>query len=119
MASAVIWQRWCLGEVYNPAEYRNYLSAGFDYLYDKVGMYDTVREVMRGCQSTHAITGAWQQTDDIRDHMLYFLENHDEQRIASSFFAANARWSRGLSPSPAESSYDLRRSGVWGAGYGL
>ena len=80
-----------IGEVYNPAEYRNYLSAGFDYLYDKVGMYDTVREVMRGCQSTHAITGAWQQTDDIRDHMLYFLENHDEQRIASSFFAANAR----------------------------
>ena len=79
-----------IGEVYNPAEYRNYLAAGFDYLYDKVGMYDTVREVIRGNQSTHAITGAWQQTDDIRDHMLYFLENHDEQRIASSFFAGNA-----------------------------
>ncbi len=79
-----------IGEVYNPAEYRNYLGAGFDYLYDKVGMYDTVREVMRGNLSTHAITGAWQQTDDIRDHMLYFLENHDEQRIASSFFAGNA-----------------------------
>ena len=46
---------------------------------------------MRGNQSTHAITGAWQQTEDIRDHMLYFLENHDEQRIASSFFAGNAR----------------------------
>ena len=80
-----------IGEVYNPAEYRNYLAAGFDYLYDKVGMYDTVREVMRGFQSTHAITAAWQQTDDIRDHMLYFLENHDEQRIASSFFAGDAR----------------------------
>ena len=79
-----------IGEVYNPAEYRNYLAAGFDYLYDKVGMYDTIREVIRGNQSTHAITGAWQQTDDIRDHMLYFLENHDEQRIASSFFAGNA-----------------------------
>ena len=79
-----------IGEVYNPSEYRNYLAAGFDYLYDKVGMYDTVREVIRGNQSTHAITGAWQQTDDIRDHMLYFLENHDEQRIASSFFAGNA-----------------------------
>ena len=78
-----------IGEVYNPAEYRNYLAAGFDYLYDKVGMYDTVREVICGRQSTHAITGAWQQTDDIRDHMLYFLENHDEQRIASDFFAAN------------------------------
>ena len=80
-----------IGEVYNPAEYRNYLSAGFDYLYDKVGMYDTVREVIRGSQSTHAITAAWQQTDDIRNHMLYFLENHDEQRIASSFFAGDGR----------------------------
>jgi glycosidase len=80
-----------IGEVYNPAEYRNYLAAGFDYLYDKVGMYDTVREVMRGNQSTHAITGAWQATDDIRQHMLYFLENHDEQRVASSFFAGDAR----------------------------
>ena len=79
-----------IGEVYNPSEYRNYLAAGFDYLYDKVGMYDTIREVICGNQSTHAITGAWQQTDDIRDHMLYFLENHDEQRIASSFFAGNA-----------------------------
>ena len=80
-----------IGEVYNPAEYRNYLGAGFDYLYDKVGMYDTLREVMRGNLSTHAITGAWQATDDIRNHMLYFLENHDEQRIASSFFAGDAR----------------------------
>ena len=80
-----------IGEVYNPAEYRNYLAAGFDYLYDKVCMYDTVRDVICGRQSTHAITGAWQQTDDIRNHMLYFLENHDEQRVASDFFAANGR----------------------------
>ena len=79
-----------IGEVYDPNQYRNYLAAGFDYLYDKVGMYDTLREVIRGNQSTHAITGAWQATDDIRDHMLYFLENHDEQRIASSFFAGDA-----------------------------
>ena len=78
-----------IGEVYNPAEYRRYISAGFDYLYDKVGMYDTVREVIRGTQSAHAITTAWQATDDIRDHMLYFLENHDEQRIASDFFAGS------------------------------
>jgi glycosidase len=80
-----------IGEVYNPAEYRHYLASGFDYLYDKVGMYDTLREVMRGYQSTSAITGAWQATDDIREHMLYFLENHDEQRIASSFFAGDAQ----------------------------
>ena len=80
-----------IGEVYNPAEYRNYLGAGFDYLYDKVGMYDTVRDVICGRQSAHAITGAWQATDDIRQHMLYFLENHDELRIASQFFAGDAR----------------------------
>ena len=80
-----------VGEVYNPYEYRRYLAAGFDWLYDKVGMYDTMRSVICGQASTHAISQAWQQTDDIRDHMLYFLENHDEQRIASDFFAASAQ----------------------------
>lgn len=79
-----------IGEVYNPSLYRTYLQAGFDYLYDKVGMYDTVRAVMRGQTSTQAITHAWQQTDDIHTHMLYFLEDHDEQRIASHFFAGKA-----------------------------
>ena len=80
-----------VGEVYDPNQYRSYLGAGFDYLYDKVGMYDTLRGVMGGGLSTHAITSAWQQTDDIRDHMLFFLENHDEQRIASDFFVGDAR----------------------------
>ena len=80
-----------IGEVYNPGEYRRYIASGFDYLYDKVGMYDTLFGVMRHQQSTQAITGAWQSTDDIRRHMLYFLENHDELRIASDFFAADAR----------------------------
>ena len=80
-----------IGEVYNPGEYRHYIAAGFDYLYDKVGMYDTMFQIIRGQQSTQAITGAWQATDDIRDHMLYFLENHDELRIGSSFFAADGR----------------------------
>ena len=80
-----------VGEVYNPYEYRHYLAAGFDWLYDKVGMYDTMRSVICGNASTHSISHAWQQTDDIRDHMLYFLENHDEQRIGSDFFAADAK----------------------------
>ena len=80
-----------IGEVYNPYDYHRYLLNGFDWLYDKVGMYDTMRNVI--CQHAPAsdISRAWQQTDDIRDHMLYFLENHDEQRIASDFFAANGR----------------------------
>ncbi len=79
-----------IGEVYNPAQYRNYISAGFDWLYDKVGMYDTLRDVVAGRQSTAAITARWRETDDIRGNMLYFLENHDEQRIASDFFAGKA-----------------------------
>lgn len=78
-----------IAEVYNPAEYRNYVTAGFDYLYDKVGMYDTMRAVICGNCPTSAITNAWQGVDDIHDNMLYFLENHDEQRIASDFFAGD------------------------------
>ena len=79
-----------MGEVYNPFEYRHYLESGFDWLYDKVGMYDTMRSVICRMESASAITQAWQQNDDIRDHMVYFLENHDEQRIGSDFFAARA-----------------------------
>lgn len=78
-----------IGEVYNPDLYRHYLANGFDLLYDKVGMYDTMRAVTCGQASATSITGAWQSTDDIHDHMLYFLENHDEQRVASDFFAGN------------------------------
>ena len=78
-----------IGEVYNPARYREYISAGFDYLYDKVGMYDCVRDVVCGNRWASDITRQWQKTDDIADHMLYFLENHDEQRLASDFFAHN------------------------------
>ena len=85
-----------IGEVYNPSLYRTYIGAGFDYLYDKVGMYDTMRNVMCAGWPTTTITNAWQSVDDINDHMLYFLENHDEQRIASDFFAADAR--KGVAP---------------------
>lgn len=80
-----------IGEVYNPSEYRNYISNGFDYLYDKVGMYDTMRSATCGQCNTSAITHAWQANDDIRSHMLYFLENHDEQRVASTFFAGEGK----------------------------
>ena len=78
-----------IGEVYNPARYREYITAGFDYLYDKVGMYDCIRDVVCGYRPASNITHQWQNTDDIADHMLYFLENHDEQRLASDFFAAD------------------------------
>ena len=81
-----------IAEVYNPAEYRNYIYKGhFDYLYDKVGLYDTVRAVMCGQQPASQISNCWKSVEDIQSHMLNFLENHDEQRIASDFFAKDAR----------------------------
>lgn len=77
-----------IAEVYNPAEYRNYIFNGhFDYLYDKVGLYDTLRAVICGQAPTSNIPACWQSLEGIQSHMLNFLENHDEQRLASDFFA--------------------------------
>ena len=81
-----------IAEIYNPAAYRSYIDfGGFDYLYDKVGLYDTLRAVTCGYASARAITGCWQSTDGLQSHLLNFLENHDEQRIASDYFAGDAR----------------------------
>lgn len=80
-----------IGEVYNPALYRAYVASGFDYLYDKVGMYDCIKSVIRHERPASDITSQWQAVDDIHDKMLYFLENHDEQRIASDFFAGDGK----------------------------
>ena len=79
-----------IAEIYGPDNYRRYLHEGhFDYLYDKVGLYDTLRAATCGFANANAITNCWQAVDDIRPHMLSFLENHDEQRIASEFFAGD------------------------------
>lgn len=81
-----------IAEVYNPNEYRNYIFNGhFDYLYDKVGLYDTVRAVMCNQAPATNISGCWQALEGIQPHMLNFLENHDEQRVASYFFAGDPR----------------------------
>ncbi len=80
-----------IGEVYDTTKYRTYVKAGFDYLYDKVGMYDCLRDVICNRRPANSITYYWQSVDDIKDHMLYFLENHDEQRIASDFFCGDGR----------------------------
>lgn len=81
-----------IGEIYQPHIYRSFIKEGhFDYLYDKVGLYDTLHSVMNGQASASDISYALQSTADIRQHMLTFLENHDEQRIASDFFAADAK----------------------------
>lgn len=79
-----------IGEVYNPGLYDTYLDAGFDYLYDKVGLYDTLKAIVQGHAPATDITYRWQALGDKLPHMLNFLENHDEQRIASPYFAGNA-----------------------------
>ena len=80
-----------LAEVYNPKMYRDYIRKGkMDYLYDKVQLYDTIKHIMQGHGLTDNIPPIYQDLKDIEHNMLHFLENHDEQRIASPEFAGNA-----------------------------
>ncbi|MDQ6529213.1 alpha-amylase family protein [Flavobacterium sp. LHD-85] len=77
-----------LAEVYNPNEYRNYIRLGkMDYLYDKVETYDKLKDVIRGKSSPDELTKIQNNMSDIEHHMLHFLDNHDEQRLASPEFA--------------------------------
>jgi len=78
-----------IAEIYEPHKYWDFTNAGFDYLYDKVGLYDTTRAIIEGHQTTHAISEVWKSLNGLDAKMIRFLENHDEQRIASPFFANN------------------------------
>jgi len=104
MVPAEFWQ-WCIAEVkkaypdlvfiaeiYNPAAYNNYIEqGGFDFLYDKVQLYDSLKYIMQGTGSTHELTQIWQSQQGIMENLLHFMENHDEQRIASPGFAGSAQ----------------------------
>ncbi len=80
-----------IAELYDVGIYRDYIyRAGFDYLYDKVNLYDTLRGIRCGNISAAQLTGCWQTVEGIANHMLNFLENHDEQRFASNEYAGNA-----------------------------
>ncbi len=79
-----------LAEVYNPSLYRDYIRKGkMDYLYDKVQLYDTIKNIMQGKGLTDNIPPIQEDLNDIEHNMLHFLENHDEQRISSPEFAGN------------------------------
>jgi glycosidase len=79
-----------IAEIYNPAQYNNYIHTGkFDFLYDKVQLYDTLRLLVQGKAKTHDIHSIRQTQEGIHQNMLHFLENHDEQRIASPYFAGD------------------------------
>ena len=79
-----------IAELYDVGIYKKYLDAGFDYLYDKVNLYDTLRGIEAGETSAAQLTSCWQAIDGMSDRMLNFLENHDEQRFASDFYAKKA-----------------------------
>lgn len=80
-----------LAEIYNPSIYREYIHTGkMDFLYDKVDLYDTLKSIIKGKGSTDHLPAVLARYADVGNHMLHFMENHDEQRIASPEFAGNA-----------------------------
>lgn len=80
-----------IAELYDVSIYRDYIyRAGFDFLYDKVNLYDTLRGIQCYNISAAQLTNCWQTVDGIANHMLNFLENHDEQRFASKEYAGSA-----------------------------
>lgn len=81
-----------LAEVYNPSLYRTYIHLGkMDYLYDKVEFYDSLKHIMKGYGWTDHMPYVQDGMMDIEHHMLHFLENHDEHRLASPDFVGNAQ----------------------------
>jgi glycosidase len=81
-----------LAEVYNPKEYRNYIRLGkMDYLYDKVETYDYLKDIIQGKKNPDGLSDIQNNLRDIEHHMLHFLDNHDEQRLASPEFAGTAQ----------------------------
>ena len=92
-----------IAEVYKKELYNEYVrNVGFDFLYDKSGLYDTLRTIVEKnaedngmpvelWQSTMGITRSWQFLGDLQPYMLNFLENHDEQRFGSDFFGKDAK----------------------------
>ena len=80
-----------IAEVYDKNNYRRYADAGFDYLYDKSGFYDALRYISTGDRPAYWLSQEWQFLGDLQPRMLNFLENHDEQRIASDFYLGDGR----------------------------
>ena len=79
-----------IAEIYQPHLYREYIYAGFDYLYDKVGLYNTLENIYRHGQRADSITNVWNDLQGLGDVMLRFMENHDEVRLASRHFVGDA-----------------------------
>lgn len=79
-----------IAEIYTSTLYKSYIETGkFDFLYDKVQLYDSLRYLLEGKRKTTDIDLIQKSLSGINSRMLHFLENHDEQRIASQFFAGD------------------------------
>jgi glycosidase len=117
-----------IAEVYNPSLYREFILLGkMDYLYDKVDLYDTLKAIMQGKTSTNDLLPIVEKFSDIDPYLLHFLENHDEQRIASPGFAGEARMGMpamtisallGKSPTMLYFAQALGEAGEGDAGFG-
>jgi glycosidase len=117
-----------MAEVYNPKEYRNYIYLGkMDYLYDKVETYDKLKEVIQGKSLPDPISDIQNGLADIEHHMLHFLDNHDEQRLASPEFAGSAEKGKplmvvsatiGTSPTMIYFGQEVGEPGAEDAGFG-
>ena len=79
-----------IAEIYQPHLYKEYVDAGFDYLYDKVGLYNALENIYRYGQRADTITNVWNGLQGLGDVMLRFMENHDEVRLASKRFVGDA-----------------------------
>jgi len=79
-----------IAEIYQPDLYRPFLDAGFDFLYDKVGLYNTLERVLCEGHEVKEISQVWKEQEGIGEHMLRFMENHDEKRLASPQFVGDA-----------------------------
>lgn len=80
-----------MAEIYNPAIYRDYIHLGkMDYIYDKVGTYDALKEIVQGKSTCEKLVHVQNSLQDIEHNMLHFLDNHDEQRLANDVFAKTA-----------------------------
>ena len=84
------YQPMMIAEIYQPALYKPFLEAGFDYLYDKVGLYNTLENILCHGHEAKEISQVWKDLDDLDPHMLRFMENHDEKRLASPQFVGDA-----------------------------
>jgi len=74
-----------VAETYNKGNYRPFIEyVGFDLLYDKSGLYDSLRQIYCSGYTSRAITWNWQWLGEFQSAALNFLENHDEQRLTCS-----------------------------------